>query len=553
MSQSDVDFQERLQALREDYVAKLPERIDEIEREWQAIGSGDVAEASQALYRKLHAVTGSAGTFGLTDLSRQARAIEHHLHNLASGVEWLDSSERAVISTGIAQLRRLATAGTPARGPGMTPEIPGIDQPEPIGVERLVYLMEEDPERSARLQSKLGHFGYQVVVFHDRAAVERALRERQPMAMILDFQTREAHSACTRWLAAYQNTRKEGMLPVIFIAGEADFAERLEAVRAGGFAYLEQPVDIAMLVDRLDALHADRAPEPYRVIVVEDDRHLAQHYELVLSRAGSEVRVISDPTEIPRLLAEFQPDVMMMDLYMPGCTGMELARLIRQDPSYVSMPIVFLSAETDPDIQYSALMTGGDDFIAKPIQDRQLIAVVHSRAQRARALENAMSRDSLTGLLKHTKIKEQLQLELARLERSSGTLGFAMLDIDHFKRVNDSYGHPVGDRVIKSLAHLLRQRLRSTDLIGRYGGEEFAAILPDTDLAGAKALVEDVRRAFGELEFDADGTAFSVTLSAGVVCCRGGSEAASVTEQADRALYEAKEAGRNRIVSVDLT
>lgn len=427
------------------------------------------------------------------------------------------------------------------------------DQPESADVERLVYLIEEDPERSSRLQTRLGHFGYQVVVFRDRVTLERSLRDRQPMALILDYQTHEALLACTRWLASYQHSREQGMLPAIFIASDADFAERLEAVRAGGFAFLEQPVDIATLVDRLDALHADRAPEPYRVVVVEDDRYLAQHYELVLTRAGIQVRVISDPADIPRLLAEFQPDVMMMDLYMPGCTGMELARLIRQDPTCVSMPIVFLSAETDPDIQYSALMTGGDDFIAKPIQDRQLIAVVRSRAQRARVLENAMSRDSLTGLLKHTKIKEQLQLELARLERSGGTLGFAMLDIDHFKRINDGYGHPVGDRVIKSLAHLLRQRLRSTDQIGRYGGEEFAAILPDTDPAGASALVEEVRRAFGELEFDADDTRFSVTLSAGVVCCRGGSDAANVTEQADRALYEAKAAGRNRIVSVDLT
>jgi DNA-binding response OmpR family regulator len=395
MSQSQQDFLERLQALREDYVARLPERIAEIEQEWRALDEGAAAEASQVLYRKLHTMAGSAGTFGMVDLSRQARAIELHLYNQASGIQDLDDTERALISAGIAQLRRLATAGAAARGPGIT----GLPEPESrraAGVDRLVYVMEENPESSARLQTRLEHFGYRIVAFHDRAAMAHALCDRQPMALILDFQSREAQAACTRWLSAYQRDR-EVLLPAIFIASDADFAMRLEAVRAGGFAYLEQPVDITALVDRLDALHADRLPEPYRVVVVEDDRHLAQHYELVLTQAGSEVRVISDPADIPRLLTEFQPDVMMMDLYMPGCSGMELARLIRQDPSYVSMPIVFLSAETDPDIQYNALMTGGDDFIAKPIQDRQLIAVVHSRAQRARALEGAMSRDSLTG------------------------------------------------------------------------------------------------------------------------------------------------------------
>lgn len=550
MSQNQQDFLERLQALREDYVARLPERIADIEQDWAAVAGQAAPHAGDRLYRKLHSLAGSAGTFGLADLSRQARSIEQQLHNLTASGERLDVKEHAVITAGIAQLRRLATTDGIPRGPGRT-ALPEGEPRYSAGTERLVYLMEEDPGRSVRLQTRLEHFGYRIAMFHDRAGLAAALQERRPMALILDFHSREVLAPCVRWLTAYQHAC-EIMLPVIFIAGDADFAARLEAVRAGGFAYLEQPVDIATLVDRLDALHADRLPEPFRVLVVEDDRHLSQHYELVLRQAGIEVRLVSDPAEIPRLLAEFQPDVMMMDLYLPGCSGMELARLIRQDPSYVGMPIVFLSAETDPDIQYTALMTGGDDFIAKPIQDRQLIAVVHSRAQRARALESAMSRDSLTGLLKHTKIKEQLQQELARLERSGGSLSFAMLDIDHFKHVNDTYGHPVGDRVIKSLAHLLRQRLRGTDMIGRYGGEEFAAILPDTDLAGACALLDEVRRAFGELEFDADGASFSVTLSAGVVSCRDGSDAAHVTEQADRALYEAKNSGRNRIVGVDL-
>jgi diguanylate cyclase (GGDEF)-like protein len=551
MSQSPQDFLERLQALREDYVTGLPDRIAEIEQDWKAVTERAAPGAKEGLHRKLHGMAGSAGTFGLADLSRQARSLELHIQKLAAGAaEASDPAEHAVISAGIAQLRRLATGGAKPRGPGLT-SLPETEPRFTAGTDRLVYLMEEDPARSARLQSKLAHFGYRTELFHDRDALARALQERPPMALILDFHSREVLAPCIRWLTAYQRER-EVMLPVIFISGEAGFPARLEAVRAGGFAYLEQPADIATLVDRLDALRADRIPEPYRVVVVEDDAHLAQHYELVLRQAGIEVRLVSDPAGIPRLLAEFQPDVMMMDLYMPGCTGMELARLIRQDPSYVSMPIVFLSAETDPDIQYSALMTGGDDFIAKPILDRQLIAVVHSRALRARALESAMSRDSLTGLLKHTKIKELLQMELARLERSGGTLSFAMLDIDLFKRINDTYGHPAGDRVIKSLAHLLRQRLRSTDLVGRYGGEEFAAILPDTDLDGACALLEEVRRAFGELEFDADGKSFSVTLSAGVVSCRAGGDAAHVTEQADRALYEAKGSGRNRIVAVDL-
>jgi diguanylate cyclase (GGDEF)-like protein len=209
---------------------------------------------------------------------------------------------------------------------------------------------------------------------------------------------------------------------------------------------------------------------------------------------------------------------------------------------------VFLSTETSLDKQLAAMRLGGDDFLTKPIQLDHLISSVTSRAQRSRILRSFMIRDSLTGLLNHTKTKEHLDLEVARAQRRQGSLVFAMLDIDHFKSVNDTYGHPTGDRVIKNLARLLQQHLRKTDVIGRYGGEEFAVVLIDTDgPAGLRAL-DRIRSHFAQIRQQSEGAEFTVTFSCGVATFPDYKSATELNDAADKALYEAKRGGRNQVI-----
>jgi diguanylate cyclase (GGDEF)-like protein len=191
---------------------------------------------------------------------------------------------------------------------------------------------------------------------------------------------------------------------------------------------------------------------------------------------------------------------------------------------------------------------GGDDFLTKPIRPEHLVSSVSSRIERSRLLRSFMVRDSLTGLLNHTAIKDQLEREVARAKRQGMPLSFAMIDIDRFKRVNDTYGHPVGDRVIKSLSRLLKQRLRANDVVGRYGGEEFAVIMVDTDGSAALKVLEGIREAFSCLRQVADGNEFFVTFSGGVADVADFDDAIKLGDSADKALYEAKHAGRNRLV-----
>ncbi len=163
-----------------------------------------------------------------------------------------------------------------------------------------------------------------------------------------------------------------------------------------------------------------------------------------------------------------------------------------------------------------------------------------------------MVRDSLTGLLKHTILKERLDVELARAQRQSAQLTFAMIDIDHFKSVNDTHGHATGDRVIKSLARLLQQRLRKSDVIGRYGGEEFALILPDTNGAAALKVLDELRTGFSAHPPAVERGRVHVSFSCGIAEYPRYATASSLIDAADRALYEAKHAGRNLVLLADM-
>jgi diguanylate cyclase (GGDEF)-like protein len=241
------------------------------------------------------------------------------------------------------------------------------------------------------------------------------------------------------------------------------------------------------------------------------------------------------------------PDLILLDIQLPGINGVEVARIIRQSRRDLWLPIVFLSGECDPALQMEARKQGGDDFIAKPVGPAELVSLVRLRANRAAGLRSLMERDSLTGLLNHARLKDRLFNELERCRRTGTQVSLAMVDLDHFKQVNDTHGHINGDRVIRTLAHTLTGGLRRIDIVGRYGGEEFGVILLDSSPEAATAVVNRIRETFSNIAFGKTGETFNVTLSVGLA----GSRAYPTTElligAADRALYAAKADGRNRV------
>lgn len=298
----------------------------------------------------------------------------------------------------------------------------------------------------------------------------------------------------------------------------------------------------------IDTLIEEQEKEPFHVLIVDDDPEQVSYYALILQQAGMITSVASDPKTVLNVLVEAKPELILMDMYMPGCSGTELLAVIRQQEAFVSIPVVFLSVEDSEERKIDAIREGGDDFITKPAEPEFLITSITNRIRRTRDIRYFMERDSLTGLLNHSNLKEQLIREVLRGKRADSSLCFAMIDLDHFKKVNDTYGHLTGDKVLKSLSRILQERLRRTDIIGRYGGEEFGVILLNTTPENAVRILDEIRENFSRVRHQAEDNEFFVTFSCGIASYPSFDHPDELTGAADKALYEAKEAGRNRVI-----
>lgn len=538
---SREDLAERLAGLAKHFLQQLPGKMERIEA---ALGPAPDLVLAQRL---IHGLAGSGGTFGFPAISSAAAKLGQALPDASdeagpvglhaqSELEVLKAAVTDALAAGIrpAFASVLATTGT-------TSARPARSKPP-----RAIFIVEDDLNLARSIQLQLGHFGYTCTVFESPDAMLQHAGETSPAALIMDLGFPQGEFAGARTLST---TAAEGLnqLPMVFISARDDLDARLAAVRAGGKAYFTKPVDVSALAARLDQLTERTTPPPIKVLIIEDDEDLAQLYVATLSEEGMEATYLCNPRELDRALVESRPDIILMDLYLPDCSGIELAAVIRQQVTYVGVPIVFLSSEWRIEKQLLALKNGADDFLTKPISPERLVSIIGSRARRAGALREHIDHDSLTGLLNHGKLEAQLELELLRVARTGKPLAFAMIDLDHFKAINDSYGHAAGDHVLRALSYFLRSRLRRTDIAGRYGGEEFALILTDTDAANAHRMLDTMRHDFASLIHVSGKVSFNVTFSCGVADSPGHACASTLAEAADAALYEAKRLGRNRV------
>jgi diguanylate cyclase (GGDEF)-like protein len=338
--------------------------------------------------------------------------------------------------------------------------------------------------------------------------------------------------------------------PVILITHDSSFAFRLATVRAGVDAVLSRPVSLNELRDWLEHFERQRAEQAISVLIVDDDPIVSEFHAAMLRAAGMTTQIVNRPIDALDHLNAQVPDLLLTDVQMPEVDGIELARIIRQSRRFISLPIVFLSGERDSSRQMEARKFGGDIFIPKADAREQLVSMVRMRAERAAVVRQMIERDALTGLYNHSRFKDRLADELERCRRHGGFLSLAMIDLDRFKRINDTHGHLIGDEVIRTMASLLSGGLRRIDITGRYGGEEFGVILPSTAPAVAAEVIDKLRRRFAELPFAA-ARPFSATFSAGIAGSGEHGELAQLITAADAALYAAKSAGRNQVVLAD--
>lgn len=309
--------------------------------------------------------------------------------------------------------------------------------------------------------------------------------------------------------------------------------------------------------------------KPASILIVDDDPAMILTLRKVLADLGH-IRFAIRGADALRLIAEAAPDIVLLDAEMPGMSGFEVCRAIHADPSLAELPVIFVTSHTDADFEESGFNAGAVDFIGKPFKPRTVQARVktHLRLKAVTELLRAQATtDDLTQLRNRRAFDEALRVEWARALRSKEPLALLMIDVDHFKRFNDYYGHAAGDDCLRQVAEVLRaSMLRVADQAARYGGEEFAVLLPGTDMAGGLRVADKLLAAMKQAQMPhaESPVAPHVTVSIGVSALDEDCEAwhqstadsrvptvtaalpKDLVRAADLALYAAKHAGRDR-------
>jgi two-component system cell cycle response regulator len=314
----------------------------------------------------------------------------------------------------------------------------------------------------------------------------------------------------------------------------------------------------------------DDREETLRTILVADDEPINRKLiQRRLERAGYSVLVAENGREAVEAALAHLPDLIILDVMMPVMDGLEACRLIKDNEATRAIPVIFLSARDETDVKVSGLSLGADDYISKPFKAEELLARVEvaMRLKRERerlrrsaeeahatalvAQERTMT-DALSGMLNRYGLQRVLAHEYAEARRYTRPLSCLMIDLDNFKTINDTFGHLAGDVALKQVAGILNEIVRRSDMVSRYGGDEFLVLLPETDLEGAEALAEKIRAAASSRKFGDGSPHFQVTLSIGAATLADDESGNDMIARADMALYTAKEQGRDRVGKAEI-
>lgn len=289
-----------------------------------------------------------------------------------------------------------------------------------------------------------------------------------------------------------------------------------------------------------------------KILVVDDNKNNIRLLADILEDAGYTVYTAENSLTVPEMAFNLKPDAILLDVMMPKMDGFQVCELLKRDSETRDIPVLMVTAKTDTNDLHKAFELGAFDYVKKPIDEIEILARLKSALnikQHQDMLKAMASKDGLTGLYNHALLLELLQKELLKQERQNGNVAFVMMDIDYFKKINDTYGHTSGDIVLKELAAIISNQVRTSDIVGRYGGEEFSIILTDIILEDVISLCERIRSEVEHYDFLIHDNMIHATISIGIFLkgCRENCTTGEIVRRADEALYAAKNSGRNRV------
>lgn len=303
------------------------------------------------------------------------------------------------------------------------------------------------------------------------------------------------------------------------------------------------------------------------LLIIDDSKAIRAQVVQTFSDGKLFTKILqaADGIEGFKLLVSNEVDLILCDIEMPGIDGLKFLTMLQSREDLREKPVIMLTSHGDLSTKVRGLESGASDYITKPFEPAEMVARIRVHMQ-IKTLQDELrcsnqlllqlaQTDPLTRLCNRRHLNEKLEVELNRCFRGSNPLSLIMTDIDHFKRVNDQYGHQVGDEVLTNVADLLQEQLRTYDLAARYGGEEFCLVLPETDLDAACEVAERIRQRAEQMSFPAPMEGYTLTMSFGVAAYDGTTEGSidEIIRFADDALYEAKNAGRNQVKDKEIS
>ena len=543
--------------LRAQYIDRLGRYAQKLEALWAA-AADDQSKLSD-IQSMAHRLAGSGKAYGFRELSQVARECEQALEH----AEHLSRRERAsAASESIKELLR-ALRQIPKAEPNEVvhnhAQNAALTKCQSADDVR-VLIVDDDEDFALKLSETLDSYGYIAHVEQDIAQLEKAIAGYDPLAVIVDMDFFGDRFAGAKQVTYWQH--KDGApLPGIFISEHDSFDLRLASVRAGGNHFLHKPLDIPRLTTLLRA-ELNMAPvEPYRIMIVDDDQDLLSLYDKILGDAGYSVRTADNAQNALNLLDQFQPELVLIDVRMPVCNGIELGRIIRQHEEFSTIPLLFMSAVADMDVQLACARLANDEFINKPVEPWRLLMMVKSRVVKGRHLQSMdrvlmahgedAAQDALTSLPKLVEIRRALNGLLQ--QPFEGVLAVIKMDLREFHTINNLHGYYFGDEVLQGVAWRLGQHLGEASMLSREGGDEF--VILSKGHSSRKALDEYVRelvQAVNRVNMDSEHGSVPLSVDVGVAIATGDNMTADeLFDQADMALFKAKSAKGAELVHFD--
>lgn len=523
---------------------EIARRIATLEHAVSAMLADELAEELRMrAERDAHKLAGSLGMFGFANGSELARELEQAL-SAADGPAVRDLPRLAELT---GALRAEFDGRTADRCAGAH-----ADAPPHEGIALLV--VGSDRALAARLSAAAPARDLRVRRAATAADARRLAALEAPDAVVLDVSFSEEEGAGDDLALLDDLSRRARPVPVVVLTGSGALVDRVELARRGGCGFISRERPPQQVIDAVDEAIARRDRSHAKVLALDDDPAISAALQVLLAARGLAVSTINEPLDLWDALEEVRPDLLILDLDMPGLNGIDLCRAVRADSRFGQLPVVFLTARRDRAAVQRIFEAGADDYIGKPIVEPELVTRVLNRLERVTLLRQLAERDGLTGIPDRRASTTALDDLIAMSDRFGEPLSLAVLDLDSFKALNDRLGHAAGDSALQRLATLLSDSFRGEDVIGRWGGDEFVVGMYGMSRAnGVQRLTDVLERLRLEELAGRGGARMHVSFTAGIAeYPADAGDLHELYQVADETLYVAKAAGRNRVFAASM-